>query len=65
MRKHAWVGGWAPAQEPELVFVIFEHDTSATSSHGAVFLARQVLRQPEVLAWLAERGVDVSGVPAR
>ena len=65
VRKHAWVAGWAPASAPELVFVVFEHDTLATSSHGAVFLARELLRQPEVLLYLAERGVDVSGVPAR
>lgn len=65
VRKHAWVAGWAPADEPELVFVIFEHDTMSTSSHGAVFLAREVLRQPEVLLWLADHGVDVSGVRAR
>lgn len=65
VRKHAWVAGWAPARAPELVFVIFEHDTSATSSHGAVFLAREFLRQPEVLLYLAQHGVDVSGVPAR
>ncbi len=64
-RKHTWVAGWAPAEEPELFFVVFEHDTIATSSHGAVYLARQLLRQPEVLLWLAERGVDLSGVPAR
>jgi cell division protein FtsI/penicillin-binding protein 2 len=65
VRKHAWVVGWAPARAPELVFVVFEHDTTATSSHGAVYLARELLRQPEVLLYLAERGVDVSGVPAR
>jgi penicillin-binding protein 2 len=65
VRKHAWVAGWAPAAAPELVFVVFEHDTTATSSHGAVYLARELLRQPEVLLYLAERGVDVSGVPAR
>lgn len=64
-RKHAWVAGWAPAVDPQLVFVVFEHDTMFTSSHGAIFLARQLLRQPEVLLWLADRGVDVSGVPAR
>jgi cell division protein FtsI/penicillin-binding protein 2 len=65
VRKHAWVGGWAPAETPELVFVIFEHDTSATSSHGAVFMAREILRQPEVLQYLAARGVDLARVPAR
>ena len=42
-----------------LVFVIFVHDTQATSSHGAVYLARQFLCQPEVRAWLEERGVEV------
>jgi len=63
--KHAWVGGWLPASDPKLIFVVFEHHTSATSSHGAVHLARQVLQQGEVLAWLADQGVDVSRVPAR
>jgi cell division protein FtsI/penicillin-binding protein 2 len=65
VRKHAWVAGWAPADEPELVFVVFEHDTTATSSHGAVYLARQLLRQPEVRAWLEARGVATGEVGAR
>jgi cell division protein FtsI/penicillin-binding protein 2 len=60
VRKHTWVAGWIPAENPLAVFCIFEHDTQATSSHGAVYLARQFLRQPEVLNWLSERGVDVS-----
>ena len=64
-RKHTWVAGWTPAGAPELVFVVFEHDTSVTSSHGAVYLAQQLLRQPEVLLYLAEHGVDVSKVAAR
>lgn len=55
--KHAWVAGWVPAEKPELVFVVFEHDTLATSSHGAIYLARDVLLAPEVRAWLASRGV--------
>lgn len=63
--KHAWVAGWVPARDPKLVFVVFEHRTQATSSHGAVYLARQVLWQPEVLAYLADQGVDVSRVPQR
>jgi cell division protein FtsI/penicillin-binding protein 2 len=63
--KHAWVAGWVPAHDPKLVVVVFEHRTQATSSHGAVYLARQVLWQPEVLAWLANEGVDVSRVAAR
>ena len=65
VRKHTWVAGWVPADDPVAVFVVFVHDTRATSSHGAVYLARQLLLQPEVLNWLAENGVDVSEVRAR
>ena len=65
VRKHTWIGGWAPADDPQIVFVIFVHNTVATSSHGAIYLARELLLQPEVLAHLADRGVDVSKVPAR
>jgi len=62
VRKHAWVAGWAPAEDPKLVFVVFEHDTGATSSHGAVYLTRDLLRQPAVLSYL---GVDPATLPAR
>lgn len=65
VRKHTWVAGWVPAENPVAVFCLFEHDTRATSSHGVVYLAQQFLRQPEVLNWLAGRGVDVSRVEAR
>ena len=58
VRKHTWVTGWVPAEDPKTVFVIFMHDTASTSSHGAVYLARQFLLQPEVLDWLSERGVE-------
>lgn len=50
MRKHTWVAGWFPAEQPEFVFVLLVHDTSATSSHGAVQLAGQFLQRPEVRA---------------
>ena len=63
--KHAWVAGWLPPERPELVFVLFEGRTTATSSHGAIYVARQLLTQPEVLDWLGARGVDVSQVAAR
>ncbi len=65
VRKHTWVAGWAPAGDPALVFVLFVHDTSATSSHGAIHVAAQFLLQPEVLSWLANAGVDVSEVRAQ
>jgi len=60
--KHTWVAGWLPAEKPELVFVVFVHRTLATSSHGAVYVTRQLLRQPEVRAWLAARGVELAEV---
>ena len=50
MRKHTWVAGWFPVEQPEYVFVLLVHDTSATSSHGAVQLASQFLKRPEVRA---------------
>jgi cell division protein FtsI/penicillin-binding protein 2 len=56
-RKHTWVAGWAPADDPRVVFVVFVHDTTATSGHGAAHLARDLLNEPTVRAWLAERGV--------
>ena len=59
VHKHTWVAGWAPAEEPELVFVIFVHDTMTTSSHGAVYLVRALFQQPEVRAWLEARGVEL------
>lgn len=58
VRKHTWVTGWVPAEDPKAVFVIFMHDTQSTSSHGAVYLARQFLLQPEVLDWLDAQGVE-------
>lgn len=63
--KHTWVAGWLPAEKPELVFVVFVHRTLATSSHGAVYLARQLLTQPSVHAWLEQRGVALTGGGAR
>jgi cell division protein FtsI/penicillin-binding protein 2 len=61
VRKHAWVAGWVGLEEPALVFLIFVHDTSSTSAHGAAYLSRQFLRSSEVRAWLVEHGVEVDG----
>lgn len=56
-RKHTWVAGWLPAEDPQYVFVVFVHDTLATSSHGAVYVARDFLLRDEVRAWLEAEGV--------
>jgi cell division protein FtsI/penicillin-binding protein 2 len=57
VRKHTWVAGYAPVDEPRFVVVIFIHDTEATSSHGAVHVAAEFLEQPEVRAYLAGLGI--------
>ena len=57
-RKHTWVAGWLPARDPRAVFVVFVYETYVTSSHGAVYVAQDLLRQPEVVAWLAGLGVE-------
>jgi penicillin-binding protein 2 len=62
VRKHTWVAGWTPAERPAAIFVIFVHDTHTTSSHGAVYVARQFLRQPETRAWLAAQGVTLGSL---
>lgn len=58
VRKHAWVAAYAPLADPAFVLVVFIHDTSATSSHGAVYVARQFLKEPAVQAWLIEHGLE-------
>lgn len=55
-RKHTWVSGWFPAREPQAVLVVFVYDTTVTSSHSAVWVARQFLARPEVGEWLRTRG---------
>jgi len=61
VRKHTWVTAYAPPEDPAFALVVFVHDTSATSSHGAVWVARQFLDQPEVRAWLLEQGIAGEG----
>lgn len=57
MRKHAWVAGWFPAEQPRYAVVVFVHDTSTTSSRIATYMLSRFLQRPEVKDWLAERGV--------
>ncbi|MFT5051306.1 MAG: cell division protein FtsI/penicillin-binding protein 2 [Chlamydiales bacterium] len=60
MRKHTWIAGWFPASEPRAILVVYVHDTSSTSSHGAVYLAGQFLRQPALQDFLLEEGVALN-----
>ncbi|MEM9381646.1 MAG: penicillin-binding transpeptidase domain-containing protein [Planctomycetota bacterium] len=49
-RKHTWLAGWFPSAAPEYVVVVYLHDTAATASHSAVYVARQFLQRDEVRA---------------
>ena len=51
-RKHTWVAGWAPADDPRLIFVVYLHDIGVTSGDSAVFVARQLLERREIQAYL-------------
>jgi cell division protein FtsI/penicillin-binding protein 2 len=62
VRKHAWVAGWLPADRPRVVFVVFCADTRSTSSHSAVWLARQLLRDADVRRWI---DAQIAKEPAR
>lgn len=53
VRKHTWLAGWFPAEEPRAVLVVYLHDTLATAGHSSIWVARQFLQRPEVRAWLA------------
>lgn len=48
--KHTWVAGWFPADDPQLVFVVFLNATEVSSSRAAIYVAGQLLEQPEVRA---------------
>jgi cell division protein FtsI/penicillin-binding protein 2 len=54
VRKHTWVSGWLPAERPLAVLVVFVQDTLQTSSHTAIWVARQFLRRPEVVRCIQE-----------
>lgn len=54
MRKHGWVAGWFPAENPVAIVVVYVHDTSTTSSHVATHVARQFLETPAVRGFVEE-----------
>ncbi|MFT5734113.1 MAG: cell division protein FtsI/penicillin-binding protein 2 [Planctomycetota bacterium] len=48
IRKHTWLAGWFPVEDPRYVVVVYLHDTSATASHSAVYVAGQFLKTDAV-----------------
>jgi penicillin-binding protein 2 len=55
MRKHTWVMGFFPEENPRYVLVVYLHDVSETASHTAVYLAAQFLKTAAIRA-LVENG---------
>ena len=65
VRKHTWVAGFVPPEDPVAVFVIFVHDTSTTSSHGAVYVAESFLQTPQVRSYLQGEHVPLGSIRKR
>jgi len=55
--KHTWLAGWFPVEAPRYVLVVFCDRTTATASHSSIWLARQFLTHPDVVARLRSEGV--------
>jgi cell division protein FtsI/penicillin-binding protein 2 len=53
MRKHTWVAGWFPADDPQAIIVVFLHDVGVTSGKNAIFVAEQFMHRPEIDEFLA------------
>lgn len=53
MRKHTWVAGWFPADDPKAILVVYLHDVGVTSGKNAIFVAEQFMHRPEIAGFLA------------
>lgn len=61
MRKHTWVAGWFPVDDPKAILVVYLHDVSKTASHTAVYVAAQFLRSAAVKRFVdGERAVQAA-----
>jgi len=61
MRKHTWLAGWFPAEEPRFVITVYVHDTSATASHSAAYVARKFLLTDAVQELINEPSAPAEG----
>ncbi len=55
-RKHAWIAGWFPSENPRAVLVVYLHDVSETASHSSVWIASQFLREEAVRRFACGEG---------
>ncbi|MBK7641716.1 MAG: hypothetical protein IPJ19_01480 [Planctomycetes bacterium] len=47
-RKHAWISGWFPAENPRAIVVVYLHEVSETASKSAVWVTAQLLHEEAV-----------------
>jgi cell division protein FtsI/penicillin-binding protein 2 len=57
-RKHTWIAGWFPAEEPVAIVVVYLHNVTETASHTAIHVAAQYLQSDAVRELVARRGAQ-------
>jgi hypothetical protein len=57
-RKHTWVSGWFPADDPQAIVVVYLHNVTETASRTAVHVAAQFLQTPAVREFVARGGAQ-------
>lgn len=57
-RKHTWVAGWFPAEDPMAIVVVYLHNTTETASRTAIHVAAQFLQTDAVRELVARKGAQ-------
>jgi len=57
-RKHTWVAGWFPAEDPLAIVVVYLHNTTETASRTAIHVAAQFLQTDAVRELVARKGAQ-------
>jgi penicillin-binding protein 2 len=61
LRKHTWITGWFPAEEPKAILVVYLHDMSESASRTAIYVAGQFLRTDAVKSFVARAAAVKAG----
>jgi penicillin-binding protein 2 len=61
VRKHTWIAGWFPADDPKAVLVVYMHDVSETANHTSVYVAAQFLRSAAVRKFVEDARTSRAG----
>ncbi len=57
-RKHTWVAGWFPADDPVAIVVVYLHNLTETASRTAVHVTSQFLQTQPVRELVARKGAQ-------